>query len=83
MLMRDVSLKQRILCIIRISILGAFSGEKSAHHTWVNTVHAHLSLQLKSNEKETQKVSGPTMTSAKHKQVKEEGKHTHKPLSPK
>ena len=34
MLMRDASLKQRILCIIRISIFGAFSvGKKCALYT--------------------------------------------------
>jgi len=33
--MRDVSLKQRIPCIIRISILKAFSAEKSTHYTRV------------------------------------------------
>ena len=39
MLMRDASLKQRIPCIIRISIFGAFSAEKSVHYTRVNTVN--------------------------------------------
>ena len=38
MLMRDASLKQRIPCIIRISIFRAFSAEKSVHYTRVNTV---------------------------------------------
>ena len=38
MLMRDASLKQRIPCIMRISIFGAFSAGKSAHYTRVNTV---------------------------------------------
>ena len=42
MLMRDASLKQRIPCIIRISIFGAFSAEKSAHYTRVNTVCTKL-----------------------------------------
>ena len=38
MLMRDMSLKQRIPCIIRISNFGAFSAEKSVHYKRVNTV---------------------------------------------
>ena len=38
MLMRDASLKQRIPCLIRISIFGAFSAEKNAHYTRVNAV---------------------------------------------
>ena len=38
-LMRDGSLKQRIPCIIRISIVKElFQWEKSAHYTQVNTV---------------------------------------------
>ena len=40
MLMRDASLKQRIPCIMRIPIFGAFSAEKSVHYTRVNTVCA-------------------------------------------
>ena len=38
MLMKDVSLKQRILCMIHISIFGAFLREKSVHYSQVNTV---------------------------------------------
>ena len=38
MLMRDASLKERIPCIICISIFGLFQCEKSAHYTRVNTV---------------------------------------------
>ena len=40
MIMRDASLKQRMPCItiLCISIFRAFSVEKSAHYTWVNTV---------------------------------------------
>ena len=45
--MRDASLKQRIPCIIRISIFGAFSAEKSAHYTQVNTVYKHLTNKKK------------------------------------
>ena len=45
MLTRDASLKQRILCIMRISIFGAFSTGKSVHYTRVNTV----SEQVKQN----------------------------------
>ena len=37
-LMRDASLKQRIPCIMRISLFGAFSAGKSAHYTRINTV---------------------------------------------
>ena len=36
--MMDASLKQRILCIICISIFGAFSAEKSVQYTRVNMV---------------------------------------------
>ena len=36
MLMRNASLKQRILCIIHISIFRAFSVEKSGDYTRVN-----------------------------------------------
>ena len=38
MLMREASLKQRIPCIIPISILDLFQHKKSAHYTRVNTV---------------------------------------------
>ena len=38
MVMRDPSLKQRFPCIICIAIFRAFSVEKSAHYTRVNTV---------------------------------------------
>ena len=38
MLMMDASLKQIFLCVICISIFGAFSEEKSAHCTQVNIV---------------------------------------------
>ena len=38
MLIRDASLKQRIPCIMRISISELFQREKSAHYTRVNTV---------------------------------------------
>ena len=47
MLMRDASLKQRIPRIICISIFGAFSAEKRAHYTRVNTllkVHGRRSV---------------------------------------
>ena len=42
MLVRDASPKQRIPCIILISIFGAFSAEKSVHYTRVNTVNTSI-----------------------------------------
>ena len=50
MLMRGTSLKQRILCIIRISILGAFSAGKKCAYTRVNMVSnvtRHKSFRIK------------------------------------
>ena len=38
MLMREASLKQRILCVMRTSIFGPFQREESAHFTRANTV---------------------------------------------
>ena len=37
MLMREASLKQRILCVMRTSIFGPFQREESAHYTQANT----------------------------------------------
>ena len=47
MLMRDASLKQRIPCIIRISIFGAFSaGKKCALYTGKYGIYASLCVSL-------------------------------------